>query len=297
MKYRFRFLLGALCMAGLIPDGRAQCTIDQTFAYGWSANTGWTNWSPDPTQGASVGEYICQGYVYSANVGWISLGHGAPANAVHYQNNSATDWGVNYFPSSSPGIAILRGFAYGANIGWISFEAKGNPSLNLLTGQLYGYVYSANCGWINLGTNTSYVLKTNSIAPGIDTDGDGIADAWELTYFGNLTTATAVSSYAGDCVTDLQKYQGGTDPLVPGSTLRITTVAKATLSPLSLNLTFTSTTARVYRIETSATLLNPQWADSGLGTFLPDNGTTTTRSVSTAGTSQFFRVRALVLGP
>ena len=56
--------------------------------------------------GAVIGEYVCSGYIYSANVGWINLGSGSPANQIHYQNNSATDFGVN-----KDGLGNLRGYA------------------------------------------------------------------------------------------------------------------------------------------------------------------------------------------
>jgi len=39
-----------------------------------------------------------------------------------------------------------------------------------------------------------------------DTDGDGIADSWEMSYFGNLTTANKTSDYDKDGYTDLQEY-------------------------------------------------------------------------------------------
>ena len=48
-----------------------------------------------------------------------------------------------------------------------------------------------------------------------DTDGDGISDAWEMKYFGNLTTANATSCYNGDGKADLQKHQDGEDPTLP----------------------------------------------------------------------------------
>ena len=277
---------------------RAQSTIDATLDSAWAANVGWTNWRPGATSGVVIGEYVCSGYVYAANVGWINLGSGSPTNQIQYGNNSATDFGVNYFPTATPGVASLRGYAYGANVGWISFEPRGNPGVNLLNGQLSGYAYSANCGWINLGTNSAYPVRTDSIAPGVDTDGDGIADAWELVHFGNLTTANATSDSDGDGIGDLREYLEGTDPLLATSTLQITGVNRIGSSGTSvfLNLTFTSNTSRLYRIETSLTLVNPAWTDAGLGTFLPDGNATTTRSVTGTNAAQFFRVRALRLG-
>ena len=112
----------------------------------------------------------------------------------------------------------------------------------MFSGQFYGHAYSANRGWINPGYNTVCVVKTDSIAPGVDSNGNGIADAWKLIHCGNLTTA-----------------------------------------------------ARLYKIETSSTLLDPTWTDAGLGIFVPDSNTTTTRQVSGTNGAQFFRVRAVRL--
>jgi hypothetical protein len=101
------------------------------------------------------GEFICSGWFWGANVGWINIGNGFPVNNIQYQNNSATDYGVNYgFDPAQPGYAILRGYAYGANIGWINFEATGNPRIRFTDGALEGYAYSANCVWI-------YTIETN----------------------------------------------------------------------------------------------------------------------------------------
>ncbi len=52
-------------------------------------------------------------------------------------------------------------------------------------------------------------------APFIDTDNDGIDDAWEMEHFNNLTTASATSDYDKDGYTDLQEFlnDGLKDPL------------------------------------------------------------------------------------
>ena len=63
---------------------------------------------------------------------------------------------------------------------------------------------------------------------------------------------------------------------------------------VSSNVTFTSTTARLYTIETNPDLNPLNWADSGLGVFAPDSGTTTTRPVTqVSATKRFFRVKTM----
>ncbi len=268
----------------------AASTINPTNKYAWGANIGWTNWS-----GAVIGEYVCSGYIWGANVGWISLGGGIPANGIQYSNSSGTDFGVNLtgqFVSGGVPRAQLRGFAYGANIGWINFESTGKPEVSLAIGRLSGFAYSANCGWINLGDATAFV-QTDTIQPGADSDGDGIADAFEFIYTNPDTLAvfTATSDRDGDDESDRDEYLANTNPLDPSSALKITAFDAA---PKSFSLTWTSTATRRYRIESTTDLTAPTWSLT-LDDILPAAGATTTRGGSTTTSPQrFFRVQAFL---
>ncbi len=291
----------------LVASAQAASTVNPTNQYAYGANIGWTNWRPDfdgtNTEGVVVGEFVCSGYVYAANAGWINLGGGTPANHIQYQNNSATDFGINFSTDSTqPGMAILRGYAYGANIGWINFEATGNPRLSLFTGALSGYAYSANCGWINLNSfdssnsPTQHYVQTDHIAMGVDTNSNGIADAWEYLYFGGLLAPGAQnSSPNANGMTLLQDYEDGVNPLLANANLRVISLATNS-AQTSSTITFTSTAARLYSIvySTDLNLLSTSWPDSGLGLFAPDAGTTTTRTVTTSATTkEFFRVKTM----
>ena len=203
--------LMAAIMAMAISSGQAASTINSTNAYSWGANMGYLNWRPSAADGVNVGAYICQGYIYGANIGWINMGDGNPPNHIQYQNNSATDFGVNFIiDPSNMGHGLLRGFAYSANGGWLNFESTGNPYVVISNGQLRGYVWSANIGWINLD-DLNFFVATDSIDPGIDTDGDGLPDAWEYTYFGNLTPGPN-DDPDGDGETNLAEYRAKTNP-------------------------------------------------------------------------------------
>jgi hypothetical protein len=313
-------LLLALTLAGSI--AHAASTIDTTNEYAWGANIGWTNWRPDfdstNTEGVNVNEFVCAGYVYAANVGWINMGSGSPADHIQYQNNSATDFGVNCLmydkeytsayetthslPSDAPqaGYALLRGYAYGANIGWINFEPIGNPRISLFTGALSGYAYSANCGWINLNSfdtsnsPTQHYVQTDHILMGSDSNSNGIADAWEYLYYGGLLAAGAQNtSPNGNGMTLLQDYDDGVSPLVSNANLRVVTYA-TNAARTNSTVTFTSTTARLYDIVFSADVTLPlaSWSESNLGLFAPDAGTSTTRTVTeAAATREYFRVK------
>jgi hypothetical protein len=127
-------------------------TIDAANPYAYGANLGWMNWRGDVANGAVIGEYVCAGYVWAADVGWLSLGSGSPANGIQYQNGSASDYGVN-----RDDLGNLRGYAWGANIGWVNFEGTGAPKVDLVTGRSIGYAWSANCGWISLSNAVAFV--------------------------------------------------------------------------------------------------------------------------------------------
>lgn len=264
----------------------AATTIDSANKYAFGANIGWMDWRGDTNNGAVIGEYVCSGYIYSANCGWINLGSGTPTNGIYYQNLDASDFGVN-----QDGLGNLRGYAYGANIGWINFESTGAPAVNLATGNLSGCAYSANCGWISL-SNASAFVQTDTIQPGALAP-DGLPIAWLLQNFGT-TNVDANADPDGDGMSNLQEYLAGTNPNDSNSVLRITHIAR---DPVLHNstLNWLSVSTRAYAVQSNSPLSSGPWIDVnvlGLGannlTFF-DN--------STNG-MDFYRVRAFrPLGP
>src|SRR5215472_5192168 len=202
-----------------VVEATAATTINSTNRYSYGANLGWIDWRSDTNNGAVIGEYVCSGYLYAANVGWISLGSGVPANGIQYQNNSPTDFGINNYDG------FLLGYGYGANIGWINFESTGLPRVDLKTGKLSGYAYGANVGWINLSNSVAFV-QTDTLAPGLDSDHNGLPDAWEWNYFGHLGVDPN-GDPDGDGMSNRQEYLAGTNPNNPDDKLVITAVSAA----------------------------------------------------------------------
>jgi len=268
----------------LAPEARAGTTIDAVNKSAYGANLGWMDWRGDSTHGAVIGEYVCSGYIYSANVGWINLGSGSPANGVQYQNNSGSDFGVNH-----DGLGNLRGYAYGANVGWLNFENTGALKVDLQTGIVTGYVWSANCGWISLSNATAYV-QTDTIAPGIDSNNDGIADAWELQHFGTINIDPDADP-DHDGMSNRQEYLAGTDPNDPSSLLQITAESFGP-DGTTASLTWNSVLTRQYYIEKTSDLTMP-WTDSGLGLISPDGAATTRVFGDTSAPARFYRVQAV----
>jgi Bacterial TSP3 repeat len=163
--------------------------------------------------------------------------------------------------------------------------------VDLATGVLSGYAYSANCGWISLSNAVAYV-QTDTIAPGGDSDGDGITDAWELTYTNTLTAFTAASDTDGDGAPDHKEYLADTNPLDANDLLLITSAAFA-FGGTNASLTWQSKPTRFYYLEKTPDLAAPAWLDSGLGLIAPDGATTTRAFNDTNAPIRFYRVEAV----
>lgn len=280
---------------GLMAGARADSTINPLNASAWSPNVGWINCRADIVHGAIVGEFVCSGFLYSGATGWISLGSGTPANGIAYQNNSAIDFGVN-----QNGLGNLQGLAWGANIGWLIFtnrDAAGapfdGPRVDLATGRLSGFAFSANTGWISLSNAVAFV-QTDRMVPGRDSDNDGIADAFELTWTGSLTGMNASSDLDGDASSDLAEYLASTNPTNPGENLRVTALSVGS-GGTNLTATWTTQPTRFYHVQQRLDFTtNSLWTDSGLGLVTPDAAPTSTRAFpATPASQRFIRVEAV----
>ena len=133
-----------------------------------------------------------------------------------------------------------------------------------------------------------------------DTDGDGIPDSWESTYFPNLAGGWSDSDHDGQ--DDYAEFLAGTNPANSKDSFKIQSL---TFDKTSGNfaLSFDSNpdvAERRYRILYSTTLAPGSWQVLPTGSFTPNLGLTTEKTFSTPLTnsaSTFFRVEALMAAP
>lgn len=124
--------------------------------------------------------------------------------------------------------------------------------------------------------------------PGADTDGDGMADAWENEHFGGIQVANAASDWDGDGATDLDEYRTGTDRRDAASVFAFTALTRPDGSRVALR--WQSAAGRLYSIH-RATNLHSGFVhiQSALPATPPVN--TYTDTVGTAQ-ARFYRVEA-----
>ena len=259
----------------------AQSTISPTDRHAYGANFGWINFRPSAAEGLVVNETTLSGRAWSANFGWLYFGDN---QTLPYANTSAANYGVNLAAGGQ-----LTGYAWSPNAGWINFEqSRGQPRIDLLTGEFHGHAWSANAGWIKLDAAPA-ALRTTSIHI-TDSDNDGLGDAWEMQHFNNLTAANATTNADQDPASDLDEYRAGTTPADPASWLQVTSQALAP-SGNSVTLRFTTAPARLYRIESSTDLQT--WTAAG-DAFAPDAGPVTEKTIAIPSSARrFFKVTAL----
>jgi hypothetical protein len=89
-----------------------------------------------------------------------------------------------------------------------------------------------------------------------DTDGDGLDDAWEIQYFGNLSR-NGTGDFDGDGLSDLNEFLAGTDPTNSASTLRITGASRLP----NPTIQWQSVPGKQYRVQFKNSLSDSAWTD------------------------------------
>lgn len=113
-----------------------------------------------------------------------------------------------------------------------------------------------------------------------DTDGDGLADAWERQYFGSLS-ARPGDDADGDGISNLREYQAGTNPNDEESLFEIIAIAPAANG---ISVQWSSQPGQSYRVRRSPSLLGSpadyQVIQSGLAATPPLNSFVDTTATS-----------------
>ena len=162
----------------------------------------------------------------------------AQTNVVTAPSNAIVSFTIGDMPGiTSPTVAggtLGTAFNYqitGINIP-TSYGASGLPvglNVNTATGLISGTPTAYGVFTVTLSANnatgTGSATLTLNIANYADSNGNGVNDSWEMTYFGNLTTVTVNSRNNLDGLLDRDEYRLGLDPTKNNLTAPINTTS------------------------------------------------------------------------
>jgi YD repeat-containing protein len=126
-----------------------------------------------------------------------------------------------------------------------------------LAGRLTGVAYANGRSQSFAYDNAGNLLQNQTIVPagGNDTDGDGLDDAWEQSYFGTLNRDGS-GDFDGDGFIDRNEFLAGTDPTNAASLLRL---GLPQLAGNSTTIQWQSVSGKTYRVQYKDTLSTASW--------------------------------------
>ena len=217
----------------------------------------------------------------------LVLGTNIVAVEIHQQAASSSDISFDFAltgsvtTASSPPLiqhsptnqtVLLGGTAV------FSVEATGGAPLGyqwwhnqteLVEGTIGPVLTITNLSTADAGTYQVMVVNNNGWAtsdaatltiPDADTDGDGMADNWELEHGLIVGVNDADLDPDHDGMTNLQEFIAGTDPQDKSSYLKIATVTAPGPSATAASISFAGVAGRSYTVKFTDTLLPVQWS-------------------------------------
>lgn len=184
---------------------------------------------------------------------------------------------------------------------FVAAAAAERVNVVTLSATAAGYVLAPGMASSNF---TSRIIVTNAAlgAPGLnttftvtvlaDSDGDGLADTWEQTNFGNNTGADPNADPDGDGLRNWQEQVAGTDPNNRASYLKIDSITGSGPS----SVTFGAIAGRAYQLQAADALPGGAWNTLASLPARTTNWTATFTDTS-PGTNRFYRVLTPAAAP
>lgn len=219
---------------------------------------------------AAVTNYFRDLIYLRRNLGGVSAGLTGPNLTWHVTRNDAP-WKLlafhRYGATANDQVMVVMNFTSNAIPEYIinTWPASGNWYVNLNSDWLkYGNDFSnygssvvnvvGSSGAIAIGPYSTLILSRQAL-PNLDSDGDGLLNGWEQTYFGSPLSGVATADGDGDGVNNLQEQAAGTNPNSAASVLRFIDIQRA-----GANVTLQWTGGQTVRqIVQQATNLSGPW--------------------------------------
>jgi len=156
----------------------------------------------------------------------------------------------------------------------------------------FGITTDANTNGLKISSRESIteaptlIMTSVSGGPPADADADGLPDAWEMDYFGDLTTTDGYGDQDGDRFNDYGEFHAGTNPTNPASLFRVTGMDAA--DPTGMVITWDSVSNRVYGVHGSTNLIDGIFQPLETNIYYPQDRYTDT--VFNAESAGFYRL-------
>jgi hypothetical protein len=126
-----------------------------------------------------------------------------------------------------------------------------------------------------------------SVAAWVDSDGDGMDDAWEKAYFGDLSH-NGLTDSDGDGGSDLFEFKAGTNPMDAAS--RFT--AQASVAPGNglVSIQWEALSGRSYRVQFKNDMNESDWTDLPGGVTVNGSKASCLDNTTSASSQRFYRV-------
>lgn len=246
----------------------------------WTRYTpGGTNPMKDGTWGtlfrlSSVPDPVCQGSV----IQWASKLAGQPRELILFGNPASTSTRTNFTLRVSADAGASWPISRQLYAGSSAYS-----SICILPDRSIGVLFEKD----DYSLITFARLEEDWLLnPAIDTDGDGMPNAWETLNGTNPNVNDASVDPDGDGQSNLQEYLAGTDPLAKSSVLILTSQS---ITSGGLGVNWASVPGRTYRIEESADLATWTTATGDVTASAANSSVT----VPTVAEKKFVRVKAL----
>ncbi|MBK7998230.1 MAG: lamin tail domain-containing protein [Verrucomicrobia bacterium] len=151
---------------------------------------------------------------------------------------------------------------------------------NILVSNFTCRIVVTNAAFSAPGASTTFTVTVIA-----DSDGDGLSDLFEQTFFGSSTGGSASLDSDGDGLTNAQEQKAGTDPTNAASFLKIDSITSAG----STTLTFGAISNRTYSVQFSDSLNPGSWNTLSAVPARSTNWTATIQD-STPNANRFYRL-------
>ncbi len=236
---------------------------------------------------SSSGDQI---FVFQGSVNTPNLVFGIDFNGVAGWDSDATD-------ASSSALPLALNITYGnLAVAHVDNGQYTGPRSGSSLSELKNMVMNTNMWTFENDGDTFGLLSSIDFSTIVDANTNGIDDAWEVSYFGGVTTNTAGGNNDTDDYLNWEEYVLDMNPTVaqPSGILNITNFVQGSGAAMDLYFGPPSTNSRIYDVWWSTNLISGAWTPMNLNVRGENDGSAVTLTVTNSEVLRYYRTGAKI---